>query len=99
MDAGDCYILPNTPHTHTHTHTHNHVPTNKKNYLKIVPFNIASAHERDSVQLSIRSNLANQILIYADKNLSIRAENVPLPPKREVHTHCWKETCKRDLYI
>ena len=31
------------------------------NYIKIVPFTIESANERDSVLLSIRSNLANQV--------------------------------------
>ena len=51
------------------------------NYIKIVPFTIESANERDAVLLSIRSNLANQILIFADKELSMRAENLVLPPK------------------
>ena len=51
------------------------------NYIKIVPFTIESANERDAVLLSIRSNLANQILIFADKELSMRAENLLLPPK------------------
>jgi hypothetical protein len=73
LEAGDCYIAPHDSSTHN--------KKSKNRYIKTVPFMIESAHELSSVLLSIRSNLTNQILIFADKDLSVRAEHVHLPPK------------------
>jgi hypothetical protein len=62
---GDCYIAPkNRMH--------------KEKYIKTVPLRIESVHP-EPLLLTLRSNLANQILIFSDEELSCPAENLSLP--------------------
>jgi hypothetical protein len=83
LDAGDCYIAPQERRGGGSGDRKGGAVggAGGDHFIKIVPLVIESAHERENVLISIRSNLAHQIIIYADHQHSMRAENLALPCK------------------